>query len=248
MKYIFRYISVWVLVSWGLVSCEKEGIKVYDPHRAALEFVSKSSAYSFKVTGKSIDTVSIAFKVEGRPVSYEREANILVVGDSTTATAAEYRILGATIAPDEYQGVLKIEVKNSVGKNFEEVRVYLQLGSNDHFIPGVSAQQYYDFSITNKLIRPSGWTTWLERYYWGNYSTAYYEFIIGETGETNFPWPDAIPGYNNGEKWSDGEKDAFLELVRYRLKKRNEAEGSPLLHDDGTAKGKEVVVGKYYME
>lgn len=246
MKSIFRYISVLMVVSWSLISCEKEGIKVYDPDRAAIEFSGKSSAYSFKTTGRTVDTVSIPFNVEGRAVDYERMANFVVVGDSTTATNAEYKVLNAVVEPGKYKGALRVEVRNTVGNDFKEVRVYFQVGSNDNFIPGVLDQQYYIFTITNKLVRPSGWTTWLERYYWGNYSTAYYEFIIEATGETNFPWPDAISDYNDGKAWSNGEKDAFLELVKYKLKKRNADKGELLLHDDGLAKGKEVVVGKYY--
>lgn len=246
MKSIFRYISIWFILSGMLLSCEKEGIKVYDPERAAIEFTGRSGAYSFKTTGRTVDSVEILFQVEGRSVDRERTANFVVVADSTTATGNEYKILSATVAPQAYQGILKIEVRNTVGNDFEEVRLYLQTGSNEEFIPGVLAQQFYVFTITNKLVRPSGWTTWLERYYWGNYSTAYYEFIIGATGETNFPWPNAIPDYNDGKVWTNGEKDAFMELLKYKLKKRNEEVGSPLLHDDGTAKGKEVVVGKYY--
>ena len=246
MKPIFQYMSLLAVVAGGLISCEKEGIKVYDPERAAIEFSGKSSAYSFKTTARTMDTVVIPFQVEGQAVEYERTANFIVVADSTTATAAEYKILGATVAPREYSGKLKIEVRNSVGENFKEVGIYLQTGSNEHFIPGVLARQFYEFTITNELIRPSGWTSWLERYYWGNYSTAYYEFIIGATGETNFPWPNAIPGYNDGKAWTNGEKNAFMELLKYKLKKRNEQAGSPLLHDDGAAKGKEVVIGKYY--
>ena len=246
MRAIFLYISVLMVVVWSLSSCEKEGIQVYDSGRAAIEFSGKSSAYSFKTTGRTVDTVAITFNVEGRAVDYERTANFIVVADSTTATENEYKILSAIVAPQEYKGTLKIEVRNTAGENFQEVRLYLQTGNNADFIPGVLAQQYYVFTMTNKLVRPSGWDSWLERYYWGNYSTAYYEFIIEATGETNFPWPDAIPGYNGGKAWSNGEKDAFLELLKYKLKKRNEDEGSPLLHDDGIAKGKGVVVGKYY--
>lgn len=246
MEPIFRYISLLAVFSWSLVSCEKQGIQVYDADRAAIEFRGNSYTYSFKTTGRTVDTVAITFQLEGRAVDYERTAHFIVIADSTTATAAEYKILGATVAPNKYKGALRIEVRNTAGKDFKEVRVYFRTAGNDDFIPGVLAQQYYMFTITNKLVRPSGWSSWLERYYWGNYSTAYYEFIIEATRETNFPWPDAIPGYNNGKAWTDGKMDAFLELVKYKLKKRNESAGKSLLHDDGTAKGKEVVVGKYY--
>lgn len=246
MRPIFRYIILLAVVSWSLVACEKEGIKEYDADRAAIEFSSNSGAYSFKTTGKTIDTVGIAFNIEGRAIDIAREADFVVVADSTTATSAEYKILRAVVLPNEYKGTLEVEVRNTAGNDFEEVRVYFRTGSNANFIPGVLAQQSYILTITNNLIRPSGWTTWLERYYWGNYSTAYYEFIIEATGETNFPWPNALSDYNDGKVWTNGEKDAFLGLLKYKLKKRNEKEGKPLLHDDGAAKGKEVVVGKYY--
>lgn len=76
--------------------------------------------------------------------------------------------------------------------------------------------------LTNKLVRPNSWTSWIERYRLGNYSTAYYQFIIEVTGETEFPIQSAIPGYNNGEKWSSAYTEAFIANLKQELKARND--------------------------
>ena len=240
---IFAYLIAVLLAS---ISCKKEEIKVYAPEQAAIEFERKAGEYSFRVSGKLRDTIEIPFRVEGYAVDYERKVDFIVVADSTTATDKEYKILGAVVEPGKDEGVLRLEVRNDVGDDFKNVRIYFQVNANDDFKKGVYELQFYTLGITNEFIRPSGWTAWLERYYLGNYSTAYYKFIVEATGETNFPWPRPIPGYNNGKAWSNGGKNAFLALLKDKLKERNKKAGTPLLHDDGLAKGKEVVVGKYY--
>lgn len=225
-------------------SCDKEDIQRYDRERAAIEFDGSSSAYSFKKTSRSVDTVSIPFSIAGYPEERIRHAEFAVVADSTTATGNEYQLIDAVVAPGAYNGQLRIRVENPSGENFEEVRVYFQLASNEDFIPGVTERSHHVLSLTNELVRPDSWDTWTESYSLGTYSTAYYQFIIEATGMTEFPIHIPVPGINDGKVWDTGQKTAFLEKLKEELKARNKREGKPLLHDDGVAKGQEVVVGK----
>lgn len=240
------YILSCTLFSFLWTACDKEDVMRYNRNRAAIEFKGNSYAYSFKQSSQTIDTVNIPFDLVGYPEDWERNAEFSVIADSTTATSKEYRILDAVLEPGEYTGNLRVEVKNEVGDDFQDVRIYFEIAQGKDFIPGVDTKKNCFLYLTNELVRPASWDSWIERYRLGNYSTAYYQFIIEVTGETEFPIRSAIPGYNNDEMWSTAYTEAFIANLKQELKARNEREQTPLLHDDGTAKGKEVVIGKYY--
>lgn len=231
-----------------LLACEQDGIVRYNPERAGIEFDGKEYTYSFRKTGKTVDTLSIPFRIEGPTVPVGREAHIVVIADSTTATSDHYRLLKAEVPADSFIGHLQIRVENKEGAGFKDVTIYLQTADNEQFVAGVEEYKNYRVTVTNRLVRPYQWdlNSWKEKYFLGSYSTAYYEFIIEVTGETEFPYPWAVPGYNNDQVWGGGEKDAFLAKLKDELNKRNKRVGSPLLHDDGPCKGLEVIVGKYY--
>lgn len=242
----FSFPAIFVILCF--LSCEKEGISRYNPERAGIEFDGKEYIYSFKKTGKSVDTLEIPFKIEGPVFEMDREANIIAIPDSTTATADQYRLLKAVVPARSFEGKLQIRIENKVGNDFKDVDIYLQTADNEDFVAGVEEYKNYRVTVTNRLVRPYQWDLngWKEKYFLGNYSTAYYEFIIEATGETEFPYPWAVPGYHNDQVWSGGEKDAFLAKLKDELRKRNQRVGKPLLHDDGPCKGLEVVIGKYY--
>ena len=242
------YILYISFVSVLSVSCDKEGVMRYDRDRAAIEFNGSSYAYSFKKTSLAVDTVNIPFNIVGYPEAWKRYADFTIIADSTTATGEHYRIVDAIVEPGAYNGNLRVRVENKGGDQFKDVRVYFGIAHGKDFIPGLDEKKYYFLYLTNKLVRPVRWELngWKEMYFLGTYSTAYYQFIMEATGETEFPYPWAVPGYNNGEQWSSAQKDAFLNKLRGELKLRNQRVGSLLLHDDGPAKGKEVVIGKYY--
>lgn len=239
-------ILICTLIGVLLCACDKEDIMRYDTKRAAIEFNGNSYTYSFKQSSQTIDTVEISFNLVGYPEDKVRNAEFTIISDSTTATSNEYRILDAIMQPGEYSGILRVEVKNETGKDFQDVRIYFEIAQGKDFIPGVDTRKNYFLYLTNKLVRPNSWDNWVERYRLGTYSTAYYQFIIEVTGETEFPIRSAISGYNNDEVWSAGYTEAFITNLKQKLKVRNDQEKSPLLHDDGTAEGKEVVIGMYY--
>ena len=106
------YILSCTLFSLFWVACDKEDIMRYDRERAAIEFKGNSYFYSFKQTSQAIDTVNIPFNLVGYPENWERNAEFLVIADSTTATTNEYRIIDAILKPGEYLGYLRVVVKN----------------------------------------------------------------------------------------------------------------------------------------
>lgn len=238
-------LNIFILI-FLLISCDKEDVMRYDRNRPGIEFKGNSSAYSFKKTSREVDTVSIPFTIVGYPEDRERHAQFVVVADSTTATEANYRIIDAVVKASEYNGNLRVRVENKSGDNFPDMRVYFNITDGEDFIPGMDINKSYSLLLTNKLVRPASWKAWQEKSMLGNYSTAYYQFIIEITGETEFPYPSGVPGYNDGKAWSNAYVTAMLDRLTEELVVRNKREGSPLLHDDGSAKDKEVVIGKYY--
>lgn len=240
------YIPSFFILFLSLISCDKEDVMRYDRNRPAIEFNGKSYTYSFKKTSMEMDTVLIPFNIVGYPEDRERVADFLIIADSTTAK--DYKIIDAVVKPGEYSGNLRVCVENKVGDGFIDVRVYFEIAHGKDFIPGLDINKSYSLYLTNKLVRPISWEAdkWMEKNFLGTYSTAYYQFIIDVTGETEFPYPNAIPGYNNGQVWNSAERTAFLNKLTQELADRNKRVGSKLLHDDGRAKDLEVIVGKYY--
>ena len=121
------YIIGCTLLSLFWMACDKEDIKRYDRERAAIEFNGNSYTYSFKKTSQKIDTIDIPFDLVGYPENWERNAEFIIIADSTTATSNEYRILDAVLKPGEYSGNLRIEVKNEVGDDFQDARIYFEI-------------------------------------------------------------------------------------------------------------------------
>lgn len=247
MNQIIHIISS-CLLALLLVSCEKEDIMRYDCNRSAIEFDGKSYAYSFKKTSRTVDTVSIPFNIVGYPEDRERRAEFVIIPDSTTASAEYYSIVDAIVKPNQYKGTLRVRVENKVGDQFGNVRIYFQIANGGDFIPGLDLNKNYFLYLSNNLVRPITWPAnkTVEKLYLGTYSTAYYQFIIEVTGETEFPFLTAVPGYNNGKTWNTAEANAILDKITQELVDRNKRVGKKLEHDDGPAKGLEVVVGKYY--
>ena len=229
-------------------SCDKEDIMRYDRSRSAIEFDDDEVHYSFKTSFKTVDTVSIPFSLVGYAEDWVRNAEFAVVSDSTTAETDEYQIVDAIVAPNAYEGNLRVRVENKDGDEFQDARVYFEIAAGTDFIPGMDTRKTCALYLTNKLVKPASWKGSIEKTYLGTYSSNFYQFIIEVTGETEFPYPSAIAGYNNGEAWTPAFLNAFVENLKRELKARNEREGSPLMHEDGDfpGAGKEVIVGMYY--
>lgn len=94
--------------------------------------------------------------------------------------------------------------------------------------------------FTAKEIQPANWNGYL-RYFWGDYSTRWWQFIKEATERTSIPY---WPGNADKETWwmSDSEFEALQVVVKRALKKYNETHETPLTHNDGPSKGKEVQI------
>lgn len=230
--------------------CKQEDIKSFDKSHPMTEFAATRTEYSFFEGGEVLTekVLAIPFNVVGSPVGHERTARFVVVNDSTTLT--KYELLDAKVPANSWTGTLHVKVGNTMGADpvtgEDRPRLYLRTAAGGDFEEGPGNMRDHDIRLQNTLLKPAEWTNALSNYGGiGEYSTAYYSFIIEATGETHFPIRMPVAGYYNGELWPVGYSAAFLTTLRDKLRERNQREGSPLLHDDGPGKGQEIVVGKY---
>jgi len=249
MKKITLHICIVLIGILTILSCEQEETMMYDTDRASINFSGSLAQYSFLKTGLLTDTVKIPFTINGMAFDMDRSATLEVVVDSTNAVAADYEILSKTVKAGEFNGLLLVKVNRPQGDTFDDRRVYFRVVDGDDFLVGLPSRTDYELQLTNKLTPAYRWTPtgWKSKYFLGSYSTAYYKFLMEATGETEYPYPWAVPGYNNDQKWNSAEKNAFIAKAKAELKKYNESIAPDvLLHDDGLAEGQPVVIGKYY--
>lgn len=248
MKNIIIKIYFIGLILLSLSSCEDTGSLRYDANRAAINFYKFYSEYSYTKSMKNIDTIDIAFTINGLAKDYIRHADFEVLADSTTADDTEFTLLSAIVPADSLGGILEIEVIRPDNDTLPPRRIWIITKDGDDFITGVRSKQAHSLSLTNGIVYPDGWYpgSYMSRRYLGNYSTAYYKFIIEATGETAFPYPRAIPGYNGGKRWDYMFMPQFVNRIKDKLKAYNASIAPDVLtHDDGYAEGDPVVVGSY---
>lgn len=225
MKRFLKYVTVSILIGYVFTACEKE-YQVYDADLETISFnLDKASngednmSYSFAFTpDRLVDTVDIPLQLSGFTASYDRQVNILVVSDSTTALEGdEYEIISAILPADSVNGVLKIKVCKSERIADMNVRVYFKIGASDDLVPGPISLRKLIFYITNQLTQPEGWPG-----QFGDYSKVKHQFCIDVLG---------IGSHYSGD-WS---------LLTYYLNRLNQAlyeynsnhPGDPLRDENG---------------
>lgn len=248
---IFIKALIIITLSTCILSCDEEDLLTFDKELGLVDFESRVRAFSFMDSGQAIDTLSIKFLVHGLVSEIDREAKFTVVGDSTTINNSNFKIISSTVKANEDFGFVMIKLTKPDDIGDSDLRLYLRVVDNDNFKVGLETNIDCDITISNKLLPPSYWTPtgWITRYFLGSYSTAYYKFIIEETGYKDFPYPWVVPGVNNDEKWTYPQKKSFMVLLKSKVDAYNESISPDVfVHDDGLAKGLPVIPGKYYKQ
>jgi len=269
------YLIILIICLVLATACEQQDVLRYDPNRAAIEFPAGvtgntigSSTFSFRTLppGQTEHILSIPFNIVGFPASVDRNAVIIVLADSTTATSEQFEILSTTVPANSFQGQLRVRVINNQGADFEPVRIWFStVRGGDFPYPGQSAPGFNNriLHLTNGLVRPWEWAadgsgavgTRL-----GAYSSAFYQFIISNLGIDRFPFSTPVArvyfpafGYNedasgNIRAWTPSEGTLVLLAIMRAIEDYNR-ENYPdvLLHDDGHAAGYPVIVGERYV-
>lgn len=247
MKTHTIYICTLFLLVLVFASCDENEIMTFETERSGINFDEREGEYSFSSSKKIIDTVGIPFTINGITADYVRNASFTVLVDSTTALETEYKIISAIVEKDSIGGLLKIMVTKNDLDSIPDRRLWLKTAEGGDFEPGIYTTQNHILTLTDKFPRPKNWgNSGYLPYYLGAYSRSYYEWIIATTGETQFPYPRAIPGYNDGKAWHWTYIPLFRDYLKDQLKKYN-ASIAPdfLIHSDGALEGEPVQVAVY---
>jgi len=197
-----------------------------------------STVYSFAIKPNAllVDTVKIPLRIMGVATSRDRSVNIQVVADSSSALAEQYAVLPTIVKAGEYTTSVPLLVKRAPALKTGDVRVLLEIGASDDFLPGVynsaaSASRgggsvRYPVRINDFLTKPSNWDSFIANYF-GAYSQVKYKLVIDVTGRTQFltSGDDAV---------TTSQMTYFKIKCRNYLADLNAANGTKLKDETGT--------------
>lgn len=240
MKNIKNHFSLIVIVMIGIVlqGCKKKDIAGFSA-APAVNFTTASTTYSFMSNPQSEYIQEIEVKVMGDTANVDRSFSAQVVADaSTTATPAQYEIIGGVVKKGSFLGKLSVKVKNSAELNTKEVFVKLKLVDGNDFKAGNKELNTFVLGWTNKIVVPASWTYY--NIFFATKSTECYRIILQTTGIATLTAAQyqAMGGETGltaiGTKFGDYVKQYNLDHPT-----------APLRHDDGTAAG-QIIAPKYY--
>ncbi len=232
--------SLIVIVMVGIVlqGCKKKDIAGFSA-TPAVNFTTASTVYSFMSNPQAEYIQEIEVKIMGDSANVDRTFSAQVVADaSTTATPAQYEIIGGLVKKGSFLGKLSVKVKNSAELNTKEVFVKLKLVDGNDFKAGNKETNTFLLGWTNKIVVPTTWTYY--NIFFATKSTAVYRLILQTTGIASLT--AAQYQAMGGEAAAVAAGTKFGDYVKqYNLDHPND----PLRHDDGTAAG-QLIVPKYY--
>ena len=182
------------LLSLLSISCKKDKLMLFDQkskvyiYKTSLEWLESyltrdSMTYSF-ATGPaaiSTDTVFVPLRIMGDVENYDRKVNYELM-ETSLADKESYELLPALIKANKFDGNIPIRIKRTAALEKTEGRLWLRIIASEDFEPGIIDQLTYLIKINDFLSRPATWND----YYFGDYSTVKYDFIIKITGYIKF--------------------------------------------------------------
>ncbi|MDO6736380.1 DUF4843 domain-containing protein [Wenyingzhuangia sp. 2_MG-2023] len=236
--------ALYTLITFVFLSaCAKDEITSFEGDNGVTflpESVNRTyeKTYSFlgNETGEYIQEVDV--QVIGRAAEVDRYFTATMTSDdATTATEDQFEILEGVVKANEYEGKLYVKLYNSEPLSSTTVSVNLELSDSDDFTSGVAETNDFTLYWTNQIVVPS-WTYY--RYFFTSVaSTSAYRAIVESTGVTQF---DRADYFLVGTAGATALGTQFGDYIKqWNL----DHPGNPLLHDDGTLAGQEIVP-RYY--
>lgn len=188
-KYILY--SLCCLSALGFVACKKSSLEVYQ-NNPRLFFSAADVTYSFATKSSKLlqDTVLFRLNYIGLSLDNALAAKISVVPQKTTATAGtDYELLDKYFMPaKKFSDSLRVVVKRTPGIAITPVKLVLLLEGTTAYEAGLNKNgKEITFTISNILIKPDSWESYLVPYF-GAYSKAKYRFIIDTLEMSDFPY------------------------------------------------------------
>jgi hypothetical protein len=198
-----QYLLIPVLICGLNTACKKSELTSYTQpdmiyfYKDYYNADKDSTVYSFaiKPDGLMVDTVKVPLRIMGVAASSDRSVTIQIVADSSTAQAEQYSVLPTIVKAGAYTTNVPLLVKRMPALKTNDVRLLLEVGTSDNFLPGVynsaaSASRgggslRYPVRINDFLTKPSNWDSFVAIYF-GAYSQVKYKLVIEVTGRTEF--------------------------------------------------------------
>ena len=214
-------------------ACEQQDIMPFQAE-SAVNFVSKSTEYSFIRNPENEWVQEIDVRIMGNAADHDRHFAVDVIQDSlTTATAEQYQIMGGLVKAGEYTGKLSIKLFKSEQLDTAKVSLHVRMKDSEDFRKGNLESSDFTVVWTNKVIVPA-WTYY--RYFFtATASTAAYRAIVLSTGVTQFSVRDYLAV---GPTGAEALGTQFGDYVKQWNKDHPD---NPLRHDDGAKAGEEIV-------
>lgn len=195
-----RYLYITIIAALIFCSCSDKDL-LYDSNDTLISFVSSDSidySFSFEPVDYTEHEIKIPIEIVGVPVNYDREYNVVVDDDASTALESEYEIINENfvIAANKMSDTLVIKLIKSDRINNETVKVKLDLLSTSDFGTPPVEKTSMVVNFTNKLNKPSWWDSWAPIF--GDFSQIKYKLWINyykEGQDLNGYYWDNMPYY-----------------------------------------------------
>jgi len=172
------------------MACKKDTMLSYDLgagiafYKAGILDGRDSMTLSFAVMTETTmsDTIELPLRIVGQPVNYDRQVQVGVDAEKSTANPNAYKLLSAVVPADSYEGTMRIRVDRTEELREQEVKIWLRLEETADFKVGPYELSSYLIKVNDFLSRPPSW----HDVRFGEYSQAKYGLIIRETGYSDF--------------------------------------------------------------
>ena len=239
MKNLRNKFSLIIAITLILNACKKDEVGSF----------TAAPAINFLVTNlKPLYSTEYSFITNPQP-EYIQEVDVVIIGNTeprdrvlkavavkdatTTAKDSQYEILDGTVKAGEFNGKLKVKLKNSAELNTTKVVLKLRLVDSEDFKAGNKESAEYTIGWTNQILVPASWTYY--NIFFATKSTAVYRIVLQTVGLVTFTSTD-YRGIGEqgaivlGTKFGDYVKQWNLDHPNDHLK-----------HDDGTKAGQDIV-------
>src|SRR5690606_3696328 len=71
------------------------------------------------------DTIELPLRIVGQPVNYDRQVQVGVDAEKSTANPNAYKLLSAVVPADSYEGTMRIRVDRTEELREQEVKIWL---------------------------------------------------------------------------------------------------------------------------
>lgn len=186
-----------LMMVFSLASCEKDKRLMYkeDPRVYFYDFqVERDSLYYTFATqafDKVTDTAYLVVRIIGDAAGKDREVKLETMEGTTAVEGRDYDFGPLLVHAGKYEDTLQVYLHKTEAMNDSTFKLFLKIGESKDFKPGFTderfgqSREYYKIYITNQLVQPSGWST----YMFGTFSKVKFQFMILATGKKDWDGP-----------------------------------------------------------